>query len=99
MSNEIHFKKNFKKLYNQEWANILNVIVIKGWELSEKFKEYDTENEYQINNDEKYLLIFLMGDEFIPFTTIRKFNSENILKYCSPEETMNFFKIVIDEVK
>lgn len=97
-TNEIHFLKNFKKLHNQQWATILNVIVIKGWELSEKFKEYDTENEWGINSDEKYLLIFLMGDEFIPFTTVRKFNDENILKYCSPDESMANFKIVIDEV-
>ena len=99
MINEIHFKKNFKKLHNQNWASVINVITVKGWELTEKFKEYDTENDYQINKDEKYLLIFLMGDEFIPFTTIRKFNDENILKYCSPDEAMGFFKIVIDEAK
>lgn len=97
INNEIHFLKNFKKLHNQQWATVLNVIVVKGWELSEKFKEYDTENEWDIKNYEEYLLIFLMGDEFIPFTTIRKYNDENVLKYCSPSELMVNFKIVIDE--
>lgn len=105
-TNEIHFRKNFKKLHNQKWANILNVIVVKGWELTDKFKKYDTEepekDQYQtdekfvIDEQQKYLLIFLMGDEFIPFTTIRKFNDENIIKYCSPEEGQANFKIVID---
>ena len=106
---EIHFRKNFKKLHNQQWASILNVIVVKGWELNDKFKKYDTEetekDQYETNENfvideqQKYLLIFLMGDEFIPFTTVRKFNDENILKYCSPDETMGYFKIVIDEEK
>lgn len=106
-TNEIHFIKNFKKLHNQEWANILNVIVVKGWELTDKFKKYDTEEpekdqyetdeKFVIDEEQKYLLIFLMGDKFIPFTTIRKFNDENILKYCSPDKCQANFKIVIDE--
>lgn len=105
--NEIHFKKNFKKLHNQEWATIIHVIPVRGWELSDKFKKYDTQepDKDQYETDEKfvieekgkYLLIFLMGDEFIPFTTIRKYNDENILKYCRPD--MINFRIVIDEEK
>lgn len=37
---EIHFKKNFSKLHNQNYCYLLEVKKVFGWELSEKFKEY-----------------------------------------------------------
>ena len=96
MMPEIKFKKNFAKLHNQEYCFILDVIAIKGWELSDKFLKYDTENDFKIEKNKKYLLIFCMGDEFIPFTTIRTYNDENIVKYRSPDEENSYFKIVIE---
>lgn len=93
---EIRFKKNYSKLHNQNYAFFMECYVLKGWELSDKFKKYDSDDEYEFKQDEKYMLLVFMGDEFIPFTTVRKYNAENILKYCSPEETMKTFKIVIE---
>lgn len=96
---QIKFNHNYKKLHNQKWCFIKDVIMVYGYELTDNFRKYDTDDEYQIEDKQKYMLLFCMGDEFIPFTTLRKFNEENIMKYCNPETNAYEFMIVVEEHK
>lgn len=99
MIQEIKFKKKFTKLHNQEYCYLLEVKKVFGWELLNKsFMDYDTDNDnsFKINREDYYLLLFCVGDLYIPFTTVRKFNDENILKYCTPSISGKEFKIVIE---
>jgi len=99
MTQEIKFKKNYSKLHNQDYCYLLEVKKVFGWELLNKgFLEYDTDNDdsFKIEKNEYYLLLFCVGDLYIPFTTVRKFNTDNILKYCTPTINGANYKIVIE---
>lgn len=95
MSNEIHFKKNFTKLYNQTQALLIRIIEKKGKDLCQDFIEYDTDNQYPIDKNQYYLILYFIGNKLIPFTSIRKYNDENLLKYVFGAE----FNIIIDGAK
>lgn len=95
MSNEIHFSKNFKKLHNQTKALLIRIIEKQGKDLSQDFIDYDTDNQYPIDKNQHYLILYFIGDKLIPFSSIRKYNNENLLKYTFGAE----FKIVIDGAK
>lgn len=97
---QIKFNRNYKKLHNQNYCYLLEVKKVYGWELLNKgFLEYDTDNDdtFKINKEDFYLLLFCVGDLYIPFTTVRKFNDENILKYCTPSINGTEFEIVIEQ--
>lgn len=90
---EIIFKKNFKKLHNQEFALLLCIRVKFGKELCKEFIEYDTDNEYEIDKEQKYMILYFYGNKLIPFTSLRKFNNENVYKYQINEH----YKIITGE--
>lgn len=92
---EIKFNRNYKKLHNQTFALLLDIRVAKGKHLDKEFIEYDTENEYKIEPEQKYLILYFIGDSKIPFTTLRKFNVENVWKY----EKNEHYRIVVEEKK
>lgn len=91
----IKFNRNYKKLHNQKTALLVHIRIKTGKQLNEEFIKYDTDNKYKINKKQKYLILYLQGDKFIPFTTLRKFNKENIWKYSLMEK----YKIVVEEQK
>lgn len=91
--NKIRFNRNYKKLHNQSFALLVNIRVKLGKELSEEFIEYDTDNEFKIDKEQKYLVLYFQGDKLIPFTSLRKFNDENIWKY----EENQYYKIIVEE--
>lgn len=92
---EIHFKKNFSKLHNQTQALLIRIIEKKGTDLCQDFIEYDTDNQYPIDKNQYYLVLYFIGNKLIPFTSIRKYNDENLLKYVFGAE----FNIIIDGAK
>lgn len=92
---EIKFNHNYKKLHNQKIALLVHTRIKTGKQLNEEFIKYDTDNKYKINEKQKYLILYFQGDKFIPFTTLRKFNKENIWKY----NLMEKYKIVVEEQK
>ena len=95
--NEIKFSKNYKKLHNQNKATLLWLTVGKAIELHPDFIEYDTEGQYEIKKDQKYILLVFLGINGIPFTSLRKFNDENVRRFVGKENQE--FNIVIEEVE
>lgn len=98
---EIRFNHNYKKLHNQTSAGLVYVGILKsGNNFSKEFKEfidYDTEGQYKIEEDTAYLFLVFVGNDYFPFTTLRKLNKENTEKYVGREGKV--FKIVIEEQK
>lgn len=94
---EIKFSKNYKKLHNQNKATLLWLTVGKAIELHPDFIEYDTEGQYEIKNDQKYILLVFLGINGIPFTSLRKFNDENVKRFVGKENQE--FKIIVEEEK
>lgn len=95
--NEIKFSKNYKKLHNQNKATLLWLTVGKPIELHPDFIEYDTEGQYEIKNDQKYIMLVFLGINGIPFTSLRKFNDENVKRFVGKENQE--FKIIVEEEK
>lgn len=93
----IEFNHNYKKLHNQETAILIKTLTIIGRNICKEFIEYDTDNNYKIEPNEKYLLMYFIGEYRIPFTTLRKCNKTNVLKYVG--RTNELFKIVVKEQK
>lgn len=86
---EIEFNNKYPKLHNQKRARLLAVITgFTGELLQSKFPDlmlYDTQRDdgrfFNINPDEKYILLMFCGEKGILFTTFRKDNDENFFKY------------------
>ena len=93
---DIKFNRNYKKLHNQEYATLLWLSVVKGTELNPDFIEYDTDGEYQINKEQKYIFLIFLGTKGIPFSSLRKFNDENIKRFVGKENQE--FKIIVEEM-
>lgn len=87
----IKFNHNYKKLHNQKTARLLSADFFYGKDLHKDFIEYDTDVKYKIDKNKEYLVLWLIGDKLIPFTTLRKFNKENANKYVLGER----YKIVV----
>lgn len=93
--NEIRFNKNYKKLHNQNKATLLWLTVGKAVELHPDFIDYDTEGQYEIKQDQKYIMLVFLGINGIPFTSLRKFNNENVRRYMGKENQE--FNIIVEE--
>ena len=94
---EIKFNHNYKKLHNQTYGTLIKMTAHLGCMLHKDFIKYDTDGKYKIEEKEKYLCLYFIGNKKIPFTTLRKCNKANIYKYvgCEGEN----FKIVVEEKK
>ena len=93
---EIRFNRNYKKLHNQTEALLVKIIERQGKDLSEEFITFDTDNQYPIQPNQYYFIMFFIGNKMIPFTTLRKYNNENMKNY---NNIGNVFKIIIEEQK
>lgn len=90
---QIKFNHNYKKLHNQKRAVLIKIMERHGVELTQKFVDYDTEGKYPIEKDTLYLVLVFLGETGIPFTTLRKSNTENRIKY----DLQNAYEIVVEE--
>ncbi len=95
---EIKFSRNYKKLYNQKKAVLIERFIVYPEELSKEFLDFDTDGgKYKLNTKQCYLVLYFVGDKKIPFTTLRKYNEENISKYFN--SVGEIFKIVVEKEK
>lgn len=89
ITNDIKFNNNYPKLHGQKRARLLAVITgFSGELLKSRFPDlvfYDTLRDdgryYDIKPDESYILLLFEGDKGILFTTFRKDNEENFVRY------------------
>lgn len=95
--NEIKFSKSYKKLHNQNKATLLWLSIVQGAELHPNFIEYDTDGKYQIKQEQKYIMLVFLGINGIPFTSLRKFNDENVRRFVGKENQE--FDVVVEEVE
>lgn len=87
--NEIVFNNKYPKLHEQKTARLLAVITgFSGELLQSRFPDfvfYDTLRDdgryYNIKSDESYILLLFEGEKGILFSTFRKDNEENFVKY------------------
>ncbi len=95
---EIKFSRNYKKLYNQKKAVLIERFIVYPEELSKEFLDFDTDGgKYKLNMKQCYLVLYFIGDKKIPFTTLRKYNEENTSKYFN--SVGEIFKIVVEKEK
>ena len=92
---EIKFNRNYKKLYNQKKAVLVERLVVYPEELSQEFISFDTDGKYKLNMKQCYLVLYFIGNKKIPFTTLRKYNEENVKKYFN--SIGEVFKITVEE--
>lgn len=84
----LEFKYNMPKLCNQRKAKLVyhNVITMIGLEKYKDLLKYDLDKgdgkDFQLDNSQYYLILLFVGDKGIMFTSLRKYNSENIAKYA-----------------
>jgi len=80
----ILFNDNYPKLHNQCMARLIDYKVLNENKLNEEFIKYDCQKSdgtlYKLDKNTNYILMYFIGDKFIPFTTIRKYNDKNIKK-------------------
>lgn len=80
---QIKFSHEYPKLHGQESALLLAVELRGRSDLTEKFIEYDTAysgGHYPLPPAQYMVLIFL-GNEMIPFTTVRRWTEEKFRYY------------------
>ena len=84
MTNKVlKFADNMPKLHGQTEATLVYWSALAGCQLAEHpaLWNYDTRKSdgsiYKLNPDGRYLLLFLVGDKGIMFSTLRKLNDEN----------------------
>jgi len=97
---EIKFSHNYPKLWDQETAYLILIRETDFRDISEKLLDYDTKNSkggYYPLPKGKLLQLFFIGNEGIPFCTIRRYTPEKLLYYLSLIHTS--FKILIEEKK
>lgn len=88
-NNKLIFNNNYPKLHGQKSARLLFVLnEIPGELLMAKYPyllAYDTIKDdatlHAIDRNEVYKLLIFLGDKDILFTTFRKDNEENFVKY------------------
>ena len=101
ITNEIVFNNNYPKLHGQKHARLLAVFTgITSDILTNRFPDlmfYDTRRDdgrfYKIDEGEKYILLLFEGDKGILFTSLRRDNEENFVKYNTA--IGQFFKVRI----
>lgn len=94
---ELRFNKNYKKLFNQCKARLIDSKLVTLDQLNKDFIKYDTDCEEGgsfLFTEDLYLCLFFVGDKGIPFTTLRKFNEYNFRYYCDSEDTL--FNVIIE---
>lgn len=89
----IRFNHNYKKLHNQTSAELIYYDFKSGAEFHKEFIKYDTDNKYEIDKTQEYLLLVFIGNKDIVFTTLRKANVENLLKYVLGRK----YRIVVEK--
>lgn len=86
---EIKFDNNYPKLKGEKAARLVAVFNdMSGQLLRQKFPDlmfYDTERDdgrfYYIDKNETYILLLFLGENGNLFSSIRKYNPENVAKY------------------
>lgn len=84
----LKFKDNMPKLCNQRKATLVyhNVITVIGLEKYKYLLKYDLYKSdgdiFPIDKSQYYLILLFVGDKGIMFSTLRKYNSENVAKYA-----------------
>lgn len=93
---KIKFSHNYPKFHGQKSATLLVVEKCILSKLPDKFIEYDTvyeDGHYHLAPGVYMILVFL-GDEFIPFTTVRPWTEEKYRYYHS--NIGNIFDVEIE---
>jgi hypothetical protein len=74
---KIRFSHNYPKLHGQTSAILIELAVVDRSTLTEKFIEYDTvfDGGYYPLPPGRYVVLVFLGNEFIPFTTVRGFSA------------------------
>lgn len=82
---QIKFSHKYPKLHEQTSARLLTLAIQNKSDLSEKFLEYDTayEGGHYPLKDGKYMVLVFLGNELIPFTTVRSYSEEKFEYYKS----------------
>ncbi len=75
---KIKFSHNYPKLHAQKTATLMAVYFRNRDVLTDKFIEYDTafDGGHYPLPDNHYLVLVFLGDEMIPFTTVRRWTEE-----------------------
>lgn len=103
ITKEIVFNNKYPKLHRQRHARLLAVITgFSGELLQSRFPDfmfYDTRRDdgrfHDIKPDESYILLLFEGEKGILFSTFRKDNEENFVKYNT--SIGQLFKIKIEK--
>lgn len=94
--NELKFNRNYTKLHNQKSGLLVGIFVAYKKDLTQEFVDYDTDGCYKLDENKAYMLLVFLGNKNIPFTTLRRYNEENMRKYHSGK----VYRIVIErEIK
>lgn len=99
---KIRFDNHYPKLYNQKHARLVMVIQdISGEMLLKKYPDFtgwdsrrDDGRYYDIKPEENYMLLLLVGDKNIMFSTLRKQNQKNAKLYA--ESVGEMYKIEVE---
>ena len=84
--NKIKFSHNYPKLWNQEEALLLAVLLTDSSEFNKDLIEYDTKNcegGYYPLTEGQYIQLIFLGNKRIPFCTIRSYNKDKYQYYLS----------------
>lgn len=96
---QIKFSHDYPKLHNQTSATLLDVILRDRSELTKNFIEYDTVyagGHFPLPPG-RYLVLLFLGNDLIPFTTVRPFTQEKFLYYN--RWVGDVFDIIIESTK
>lgn len=80
---QIKFSHAYPKLHGQTSATLYDILLLDRAELTKKFIEYDTVyagGHFPLPSG-KYMVLLFLGNERIPFTTVRPFTQEKFLYY------------------
>lgn len=80
---KIKFSHNYPKLHGQKTARLLAIELRDRKELTDPFIEYDTKFDggyYKLPADQYMILVFI-GNDLIPFTTVRRFTDLKFYYY------------------
>lgn len=82
---QIKFSHKYPKLHGQESALLLAVELHERSDFTEKFIEYDTafEGGHFPLPPEQYMVLVFLGNELIPFTTVRRWTEDKFQYYHS----------------
>jgi hypothetical protein len=108
---EIKFSHDYPKLHYQKTARLLTIEIRHRDDLTDKFVEYDTiypvsctvgvyseeKEAYYPLPKNKYIILVFIGDELIPFTTVRRYTEERYRYYNS--EIGKLFDVVVEVKK